>query len=129
MSQLAIQKNLRGDIESVCLKVSEKIKEVGFGVLTRIDFDQKLKEKLGADIEKTVILGACNPKLAYAAYQDTKDISLFVPCNIVVRETSPGEVMVEAVRPTAMMSVLPDFKHVEMLKEVEAQLKNAIESL
>lgn len=129
MSQLAIQKTVTGEIESVCLRVSEKIKEIGFGVLTRIDFDQKIKEKLGADIEKTVILGACNPKLAYAAYQETKDITLFVPCNIVVRQTGAHEVSVEAVKLTTMMEVLPDFKQVAMVAEVQAKLEKVIQSL
>ena len=108
MSQLAITKETAGTVDQVCEIITAAIKPIGFGILTRIDFDQKMKEKLGETIPKTVILGACNPKLAFEAFQQTTDVALLVPCNIVVRELGPNRVMVEAMRPTQMLSFLKD---------------------
>lgn len=108
---LAIVREFKGTVDEICLRVTEGIKTAGFGVLTRIDFDQKIKEKLGQDIPKTVILGACNPHLAYSAYLKTTDVALLIPCNVVVREKSPGIIVVEAMRPTKMLEFLPSLNH------------------
>jgi len=129
MGQLAITKETTGTVEQVCEKVTAAIKPIGFGILTRIDFDQKMKEKLGEIIPKTVILGACNPKLAFEAFQQSTDVALLVPCNIVVRELGPNRVMVEAIRPTQMLNFLKDLKMSESVLEVENSLKAVINSL
>ena len=75
MGNLSIKKELFGSVEEVCDKVIEAIKPIGFGVLTRIDFDQKMKEKLNESIGRCVILGACNPRLAFEAYRQSTDVA------------------------------------------------------
>ena len=129
MSQLAITKETAGTVDQVCEIITAAIKPIGFGILTRIDFDQKMKEKLGETIPKTVILGACNPKLAFEAFQQTTDVALLVPCNIVVRELGPNRVMVEAMRPTQMLSFLKDIEKSEAVFAMENSLSRIILSL
>ncbi|MGZ3743924.1 MAG: DUF302 domain-containing protein [Pseudobdellovibrionaceae bacterium] len=129
MSNLAISKETTGTVDQICEKVIEAIKPIGFGILTRIDFDQKIKEKLGENIPKTVILGACNPKLALEAFKQSTDVALLIPCNIVVRETSPGKVIIEAMRPTQMLEFLKEIQRSDSVVSAEENLKRAILSL
>jgi uncharacterized protein (DUF302 family) len=129
MSQLAIQREVPGSPDSLSPKVEEALKQAGFGVLTRIDFDQKIQEKLGEKIPRTIILGACNPKLAYEAFRQTTDVALLIPCNVVLRESAPGKVMVEAMRPSQMLELLPAVKKDPAIEAAETKLKAAIEAL
>lgn len=129
MSQMAILKELPLSVDSAIEKVTMALQEIGFGILTRIDFDQKIQEKLGQEITKTVILGACNPKLAYEVFQQTTDVALLIPCNVVVRETSPGHCIVEAMRPSAMLSSLSQVKPSETMRSAEMDLEKAIQAL
>ncbi|MCB9073167.1 MAG: DUF302 domain-containing protein [Bdellovibrionaceae bacterium] len=129
MKELAIKKNVTGNMNTVIEQLIEAIKPAGFGILTRIDFDKKIKEKLNKDMRPTVILGACNPGLAYDAYQQATDVALLIPCNIVVTEKENGEVLIEAMRPSAMMQFLPEIKANEKMIEAEKKLELAINSL
>ena len=77
----------------------------GFGVLTEIDLSRTLKEKIDADIEPQVILGACRPPLAHAAVQAEPSIGLLLPCNVVVRRIGDNETIVEALDPQVMATM------------------------
>lgn len=80
------------------------LKEEGFGILTQIDVQGTLKQKLGADIDQYVILGACNPPLAHQAIQAAPDIGLLLPCNVIVYEDNkPPGTVVSIVDPLAML--------------------------
>lgn len=98
----------------------------GFGVLTRIDMHSKIKEKTGKDIIPTVILGACNPMLAYEAYTANSDVASLLPCNAVIREVAPGKVSVEFVKPTAMMTILGDAGLANLAREADAKIERAL---
>ncbi len=90
--------------EEAVVKVKEAFKERGFGTLTEIDMQAALREKIGAETGRYLIIGACNPHLANRALQVEPRIGLLQPCNVVVRETSDG-VIVDALNPDIMASV------------------------
>lgn len=129
MSQIAITVTVSGQIEEVYQRVVKAIEPAGFGVLTRIDFDKKIKEKLGEVIRPCIIAGACNPKLAFAAYKQSSDVAMLIPCNIVLTEVDEGRVRVEAIRPTHMLSILPTVHLKSETNEVELNLTNCLKTL
>src|SRR5512135_3719959 len=98
----------------------------GFGVLTRIDMHSKIREKTGKDIVPTVILGACNPNLAYEAYTANSDVASLLPCNAVIRETAPGKISVELAAPSAMMRMLGDARLTELAREADTRIARAL---
>ncbi len=122
MQEVNFKKEVSGEIEACVSKVTEKLKEQGFGVLTRIDLHAKIKEKINKDIRPTVILGACNPQLAYEAFLENPDVASLLPCNAVVRDIGEGRVSIELAKPTFMMKMLDDLKLVELAKEADRRL-------
>lgn len=97
----------------------------GFGVLTEIDVAATLKEKLGVDRSPLKILGACNPTLAHQALQIDPDVSLALPCNVVIEATETGT-RVAAVDPHDLMD---DPRFATLADEAAQRLRDAIASL
>jgi len=104
------------------------LQQEGFGVLTEIDIKEKLKEKLGVDFRRYVILGACNPTLAYETLQQEIDIGLLLPCNVIVYEQE-GSTVVSAVDAGQMLSVVGNPKLETTAKAVNEKLQRVINSL
>lgn len=111
--------------EAAVERITETMKEQGFGVLTTIDVKATLKTKIDKDIHKYVILGACNPNLAYQALSMENGIGLFLPCNVVVFENPEnGKTYVSAVDPDAMVS----FTGQPGLKDIATQAKEKLQA-
>ncbi len=109
--------------------VTEALKKEGFGILSQINIAEKLKEKLGIDFNNYLILGACNPPLAYKALQLENKIGVMLPCNVVVQETAPGKVEITAIDPTASMATVGNQALLPIAEEVGKKLKNAVDSV
>ena len=109
-------------------RVRDSLQVEGFGVLTEIDMKAKLKEKLGEDFRNYVILGACNPKLAFSALQEDLEIGLLLPCNVIVYETDGGSV-VAAIDAKKMLSVTGNRNLEATAETVNQKLRRAIESV
>jgi len=99
MAEIGMKREVRGTFDEVLARVPEALKAEGFGVLTRIDVQATLKEKLGVDFRRYQILGACNPKFAYQALSAIEAVGVLLPCNVVVFERDGGQVVVTAVDP------------------------------
>jgi uncharacterized protein (DUF302 family) len=109
--------------------VKEALKEQGFGVLTEIDVKATLREKLGADMEDYIILGACNPQLAYQALDVEREIGALLPCNVVVRRHGDRSSVIDVLDPQVMVT-LPGRTEVQpVADEASRRLGAAMTSL
>ncbi len=124
-----ISKTINADFDQAIHDVSEKLKEIGFGVLTRIDINEKLKEKLNVDFRKYTILGACNPSFAYEALQLESKLGVLLPCNVIVQEVGEGKVEVSAVNPLVAMESTNNKELLGMTSEVHNRMLRMLESL
>ena len=109
-------------------RVEAALQKEGFGILTRIDVRETLKTKIDVDFRPYVILGACNPPLAYRALSAEDTIGLMLPCNVVVAETEDGS-EVAMVRPSVMMTVADAAGLEDVAEEAQARLERALASI
>lgn len=124
-----IAKTLPLDFDEAISRVSAALKKEGFGVLTDIDVQATLKTKLGADMRKYRILGACNPPFAHQALQLESKLGVMLPCNVIVREAEPGQVEVAAVDPVASMSRVGNPKLAAIAEEIRERLRRVVADL
>jgi uncharacterized protein (DUF302 family) len=124
-----IGKNVHLPFATTVERVEDELKREGFGVLTRIDVRATLREKLGVDIPRFVILGACNPSLAHAALTVEPRVGLLLPCNVVVRETGMRTVRVEAVNAKSLLGFFSEAKLEPIAEEVTARLSRVVNVL
>jgi uncharacterized protein (DUF302 family) len=109
-------------------KVRETLKGEGFGVLTEIDVQATMREKLGEELEPYLILGACNPTLAHRALQIESELGTLLPCNVVVYEEG-GETHVSAVDPVAMLGIVGSAELEPIGAEIRARVERAVEAV
>jgi uncharacterized protein (DUF302 family) len=126
---LGITTVLNLDYEQAREQTIAALKEQGFGVLTEIDVKATMKAKLDLDFQRYVILGACNPPLAYQALSTDKSVGLMLPCNVVVYDNGDGSSTVSALNPMAAIGVVGNAGLDAMATAATAKLTAAIERL
>ena len=126
--EYGIGRDLSEPYEAVLPRVLAALRAEGFGVITEIDVQKTMKEKLGVDGRPHVILGACNPKLAHAALEVEADLGLLLPCNVVVYETDAGT-RVAAVNAGAMLGMVGNDRLAPIADEVQTRLDRVLESI
>ena len=131
MASYAMSIKLSGNLEEVKPKVVEALKTQGFGVLTEIDIQKTLKQKIDVDFKPYQILGACNPRFAYRALSADESIGLLLPCNVVLMQESDG-VVVSIQDPEVMFSVVDEKTKASMVgfpQEVKRSLLSVFDAL
>lgn len=124
-----IAKTVSGRFDDVLGTVIERLKAEGFGVLTDIDVQATLKNKIGAEMPKYRILGACNPSFAHEALKAENKLGVLLPCNVIVREESEGRVEVASVDPVVAMERTKNRALASTATEVRRRLANVVEGL
>ena len=128
-TDIGIQTVLQTSFEQAVDRVTEALEMEGFGVLTQIDVQTTLKQKINVEFRRYLILGACNPTLAHRALSANPDVGLLLPCNVTVQEMQEG-IAVTAVDPVQMLSILADDPTMsEVAKEARQKLEHVISSL
>lgn len=128
-TEYGFRTTLNAPYEEAIEKATAALKEEGFGILTEIDVKATLKKKLNADFRRYIILGACNPKLAYQALQNELEIGLLLPCNVIVYETDEGQSIISIVDPLSMLGVVENPKLDPAAQEARTRLQRVIEAL
>lgn len=128
MSGINFKREIADGMDQAIDRATKALAAEGFGILTRIDMHTKIKEKTGKDIVPTVILGACNPNLAFEAYTANPDVASLLPCNAVVREIAPGRISLEFAAPSGMMGILGDQKLTELASEADTRIHRALDA-
>jgi uncharacterized protein (DUF302 family) len=114
--------------EIVIKQVIEALKKEGFGVLTEIDVKEKMKERLGIDMGKYIILGACNPPNAYKAILAEENIGLMLPCNVIVYERGDKTIL-SVIRPTVAMKMIENMELQKLAETIEGKLKKVFDAI
>ena len=128
MIHYGFTKELDIPYETVVEQAREALKKEGFGVLTEIDVKGKMKEKLGLDMKKYIILGACSPPNAYKAILTEENIGLMLPCNVVVYERA-GKTVLSMIRSTVAMKMIDNAELQKIAEAIEGQLKKAFDAI
>jgi uncharacterized protein (DUF302 family) len=131
MAGYGINIKIKGTLEELKPRVIQALKEQGFGVLTEIDVQRTMKQKLGVDYKPYLILGACNPGFAHRALSADEGIGLLLPCNVVLRQDDDG-VFISIQDPEVMFSVLDDELKKSLFgfpQEVKQHLNSALQAL
>jgi uncharacterized protein (DUF302 family) len=128
MINYSFTKELNIPYRKVIELVRDSLEKEGFGVLTEIDVQKKMKEKLGIDMKKYIILGTCNPPDAYKAILTEENIGLMLPCNVIVYEKD-GKTTLSFIRPTVAMQMVDNAELQKVSEEVEGKLKKAFDAV
>lgn len=110
-------------------RVRTALADQGFGVLTEIDVRATLREKIGAEVEDYLILGACNPPLAHRALDIDREVGLLLPCNVLIRADGPAHTLVQALDPQVMVEMTGRAELKEVADEAGARLRAALRAV
>ena len=120
---------VNGKFDAIEAKILTLLKDEGFGLITQIDMQQTLKNKLDVDFKKYKILGACNPMFAYKALQVENKIGTMLPCNLIIQEISPDTIEVSAINPMVSMQAVKNDELKSIAGSVSEKLENILNNI
>lgn len=110
-------------------RVREELAKEGFGVLTEIDVTEKFREKLGRDFRDYIILGACNPAMAWEAFQMELNIGTLLPCNVCVYAGDDGKTVVMVMDPVAALGIVGNAELTDVAATVRQKMERVLAAL
>ncbi len=122
-------KTVEGTVESVTVRLKEVLKSEGFGVVTEIDMDKTLKEKIDVDYKPYRILGVCNATYAYQTLKIEENIGVFLPCKMVIKQVDEKTVEVVSVNPSVLMQAMGNIDLSRVAEQVTVKLRNVVQKL
>jgi uncharacterized protein (DUF302 family) len=129
-SSYGLSRTVPLSVDAADARVRELLREEGFGVLTEIDVQATLKNKIDVDFRPYRILGACNPPLAHQALSAETQIGLLLPCNVVVYQgDSEDESVVAVLDPEVQLGVTGRDDIVPLARDVKARMTRVLEKL
>ena len=124
-----LNKTLKEDFDSIEKRIHDVLQTEGFGVLSEIDVQAKMVEKLQVEFRKYKILGACNPPYAYKALQQEDKLGVLLPCNVILQELNDGEVEVAIVNPLVSMQGVNNQGLESVALEIKEKLDRVLEKI
>jgi len=122
-----MSKSVNLTFEETTVLVKDALKKQGFGVITEIEMDQKLKEKIpDANIKPYRILGVCNPGYAYETIKVEENIGLFLPCKVLIKQIDANNTEVVMVNPSVLMGMLGNDSLTDVAAKVTKKFKSAL---
>ena len=125
----ALTARVQGKIDDVETRITAALKDVGFGILTRVEADKVLKEKLGVDTAPYRILGACNPTIAHRALEIKPEVGVFLPCSVCLRQEPDNSVSIWALDPGTVVETLDNPELSPLGAQARSLIQKAINSL
>ncbi|MCK9452269.1 MAG: DUF302 domain-containing protein [Bacteroidales bacterium] len=125
----AITKTFNEDYDQLKNRTIEALKTIGFGILSTIEVDKVLKDRIGADFKRYTILGACNPHFAFEALQLEEHLGVLLPCNVVIIDKGNGQTELAAMEPAVMIANIGNEKLTQIAQEISTKLEKLIDSL
>ena len=122
-------KTINAGFEDAVARTREALKLEGFGIITEIDVQKTFKSKVGVDFRPYLILGACNPAMAYEALQVEDKVGTMLPCNVVVQESSEGSVEIATIDPVASMQAIGNPDLTQKAAAIAGKLQSALERI
>lgn len=121
-------KTVAAPFDETVARAKKALEQEGFGVQAEIDISKALKEKLGVEVPRLLILGACNPRLAHQALQVEPEVSLLLPCNVTVRQ-KPGAVEVAVIDAGRLMEFVGNPALTPLAQEANRRLQAVLEKI
>ncbi|PLU41279.1 DUF302 domain-containing protein [Sinorhizobium medicae] len=122
-------KTLSCGFDEAVRRTAEALKNAGFGIITKIDVKETLREKIDVDFRPYLILGACNPRMAYEALKIEDEVGTMLPCNVIVQDAGAGRTEVAAIDPVASMHTIDNPPLLETAKQVRSMLETVVNEL
>lgn len=125
----AFGKSVTGSFAETRQRVIDQLQKEGFGILAEIDVTGKFREKLGREFRDYVILGACNPALAWEAFAREVDIGTLLPCNVVVYRENDDSCSVMIMDPVAALSLIGNDEVTGLATQVKEKMQRVLAAL
>lgn len=123
---IQMRTEVKKPFDVVVAQLPQALKSEGFGVLTEVDVQETLKQKLGVSFRRYKIFGACNPALAHQALQTELEIGVMLPCNVIVYESDRDSTIVSAIDPTQTIAAVGNPKLIALAGQVRDKLARAL---